>query len=171
MPSPLINNVVDSFAQRVRRFEMWVNETPTEGAAIAREALIHLTSIYVAALTLPPAVFPENERKYPVGVGNDEWQRVRRWCARFPFQYYCDLVEPTDTTASEAGLGDLADDIADIYRDVVAGLRLFEAGLGAEALFEWGLGFRTHWGRHATAAIHALHCWLAANAPDSFAEA
>ena len=70
----------------------------------------------------------------------------------------------------KAVVGSLADDIADIYRDVVSGLRAFQSGLRAEAIWEWGFNFRDHWGRHATEAIKALHAWLAENAADRLSE-
>jgi hypothetical protein len=57
----------------------------------------------------------------------------------------------------------LADDIADIYRDVVSGLRHYRAGHRDEAVWQWTFTLQSHWGGHITGAIRALHCWLAAN--------
>ena len=56
-------------------------------------------------------------------------------------------------------IGDLADDVADIYRDLSAGLALVDAGHALEAQWELRFSFLTHWGRHASGAIRALHCW------------
>jgi hypothetical protein len=39
-------------------------------------------------------------------------------------------------------------------------LRAFRAGCRLEAAGHWGSGFRLHWGKHATSAIRALHCWV-----------
>ena len=54
-----------------------------------------------------------------------------------------------------------ADDLADIYRDLKEGLELYEAGHVAEALWEWSQSFNTHWGRHASSALHALQAYAA----------
>jgi len=43
------------------------------------------------------------------------------------------------------------------------------SGRRAAAVWEWGFGFRHHWGEHATGAIRVLHAWLAANAFDRLA--
>jgi hypothetical protein len=42
-------------------------------------------------------------------------------------------------------------------------------GRRAQAVWEWGFGLRHHWGEHATGAIRALHCRLAANAFERWA--
>lgn len=52
----------------------------------------------------------------------------------------------------------LADDIADIYRDLKEGLVLMEKPNGAEnAVWEWRFGFGSHWGHHALSALKAIH--------------
>jgi hypothetical protein len=63
----------------------------------------------------------------------------------------------------EATVGDLADDIADIFQDVVKGLWYFDHDQEADAVWEWAFGFQTHWGRHASCAIRTLHAYLAEN--------
>lgn len=69
------------------------------------------------------------------------------------------LVEPPETPV----VMDLADDIADIYRDLSEGLALFDNGHTAAAQWELAFSFHGHWGRHAASAISALHCWHADN--------
>jgi hypothetical protein len=76
---------------------------------------------------------------------------------------YGEVFNPLIVPPEEPVLGSLSDDITDIYRDVVTGLREYEAGRRTQALWEWGFGFQAHWGEHATGAIRALHCWLASN--------
>ena len=58
-------------------------------------------------------------------------------------------------------VGDLADDIADIFSDVLTGLKCFDDGRMADAAWEWAFSFQTHWGRHASGAIRTLHAYLA----------
>lgn len=61
----------------------------------------------------------------------------------------------------EACPASLTDDLADIYLDMKEGLEALEAGKPhADILFEWQLGFTSHWGRHATDALRAIYCQL-----------
>jgi hypothetical protein len=160
---------LQSFAGHARRFQRWILESQPVGSAAAREALIELTGLYGAALGLPSPFLAKNQTEHAARVDDAEFNRGRTWCARLPFQYYGEVFDPTVVPPEEPVVGDVADDIADVYRDVVTGLRLFDAGLFDDALWEWGFGFRSHWGKHATDAIRAIHHWLASNEPDYLA--
>jgi hypothetical protein len=63
-------------------------------------------------------------------------------------------------SSDAVAVGDLANDLADIYRDITPGLRYWETaattGLG-NIVWEWRFSFTTHWGRHAVAALGILH--------------
>lgn len=60
--------------------------------------------------------------------------------------------------------GSLADDLADIYREFKDGLVAIEDGVSQErVIWQWRLMFWTHWGRHATSAIKAIHDYLRGN--------
>jgi hypothetical protein len=155
---------VDAFAEEAGRFELWARDGITKGDAGAREALIRLTRLYVAGLVLPSIM--DAARGDVERVKDEEWGAVLRDCSRLPLDYYGEIFDPLMVPPEEAGVGSLADDLADIYRDVVTGLRAYRKGMRSEALWEWGFGLQVHWGEHATGAIRALHCWLAANAPD-----
>jgi hypothetical protein len=59
---------------------------------------------------------------------------------------------------SEAIYASLADDIADIYRDLKEGLVLMENNAALQnALWEWRFGFDSHWGHHAMSALKTIH--------------
>jgi hypothetical protein len=52
----------------------------------------------------------------------------------------------------------VADDLADIWRDLSGGLQLLAAGGPvADVVWEWRCTFETHWGAHAIEALRALH--------------
>jgi len=53
--------------------------------------------------------------------------------------------------------GSLADDIADIYRDLEEGLVLKDEASPQNAIWEWRFGFDSHWGHHAIDALKAIH--------------
>ena len=65
-------------------------------------------------------------------------------------------------TDNEAIQGSLADDIADIYRDLKDGIVLKEANEvpASEIIFEWRFGFTSHWGQHAVNALRTIHFLL-----------
>jgi hypothetical protein len=65
-------------------------------------------------------------------------------------------------TDNEAIHGALADDIADIYRDLKHGLVLKDANEvpASEVIFEWRFGFTSHWGQHAVNALRTIHFLL-----------
>ena len=78
-------------------------------------------------------------------------------------RYYPDCSATLDLLAASEppGIGDLADDLADIYRDIKPGLRALEHNIdeyAATNVFEWKEPlFKTHWGRHAVDAMRILH--------------
>ncbi|HVE41456.1 MAG TPA: DUF5063 domain-containing protein [Planctomycetota bacterium] len=56
--------------------------------------------------------------------------------------------------------GSLADDFADIYRDIKPGLVSYDAGSTTSqeaAVTEWRSAMLSHWGHHATGALRVLH--------------
>lgn len=159
-------NDLKLFAERARRFQRWISESGTEGGSAAREALLELVGLYGAALALPSPFLAASGTDQSARVEDAEVERARAWCARLPFQHYGEVFDSTVVPPEEPVMGDVGDDVADIYRDVVTGLRLFDAGHVDDALWEWSFNFRIHWGRHAADAIRAIHLWLASNEPD-----
>lgn len=77
--------------------------------------------------------------------------------AMLPVGYYGSLLDPLAVPPGEAGVGDLADDLADVFADVLHGLRLFDRGAVEDAAWSWRLSLWTHWGEHAASAIRVLH--------------
>ena len=73
---------------------------------------------------------------------------------------YWQVFDPR--TDNEAIHGSLADDIADIYRELRDGIDLMESDEAPpyEIIFEWRLGFFSHWGKHAIDALRTSHFLL-----------
>lgn len=65
-------------------------------------------------------------------------------------------------TDKEAIHGSLADDIADIYRELKDGIGLKETNNvpDCEIIFEWRFGFTSQWGQHAVNALRTIHFLL-----------
>lgn len=152
-------SAVDQFAARAEAFRYWLIEATDTGACAARQALSHLADLCAAALALPDANPPGD---IATAVRDDEWNRAFQASRRLPVQWYGELFDPLAVPPGEPGIGDTADDLADIYRDVVAGLRAFQLG-EAGAARHWRYLFWRHWGQHAVGAMGALRAWLEAD--------
>ncbi len=123
-------------------------------------------SLYAAGLALPDVAIAEADfdTLETFAVSREEWEeRYRRLGETLGADRW--YAAPASriggpTAASERAVGDLADDLTDIYRDVMPGLRCWdtngEAGL-ARVVWEWRFSFLTHWGQHAVAILWIVH--------------
>src|SRR5215467_4461279 len=76
-----------------------------------------------------------------------------------PVDEYAEIFDPyADTQATTFRL---SDDLAAVAADLVHGLKHYEAGRVAEALWWWQYSFVNHWGTHGGAALRALHSVVA----------
>jgi Domain of unknown function (DUF5063) len=72
---------------------------------------------------------------------------------------YAEVFDPfADTRATSFRL---SDDLAAVAADLVHGLKHYEAGRAAEALWWWQYSYVNHWGTHGGAALRALHSVVA----------
>jgi hypothetical protein len=77
---------------------------------------------------------------------------------------YWTTLGPFGEDAEDPLLLPLADDLVDIWLDLKPGLLAIEGGAPPEDVtWDWRFGFYSHWGRHATEALRALHARLAEN--------
>ena len=159
-------DAVERFAAEAVAFREWARHGSDDGTAAARNALHRILRLYLAGLQLPAESPDELEGTSDTDlerVSRDELRSVREAAARIPLGFYGEIFDPLPVPPEEPVVGDLADDIEDIYHDVVRGLQAYEQGQHALAVWEWRFHLRVHWGEHATSAIRALHCWLAEN--------
>lgn len=163
-------DAIEGFAAEAATFETWVKAGDFAGEQAVRESLVRITRLYLAALDLPTPWTDEgddNDESYV--VDNKEWQEVFDQARGLPFEHYGEIFNSTIIPPEEPVVGNIADDFADIYRDVIGGLRAYRAGKKGVARWEWGYTLAHHWGEHATGAIRSLHCWLTTNSPDTLA--
>jgi hypothetical protein len=94
----------------------------------------------------------------PDRMTGDQWQRLfdslrhtigSRDTYLSVFDAYGDPIEPVGVTS-------LADDLADIFRDLLHGLNKFRRGGVAQAAWEWRFSFTAHWAHHAASALKAI---------------
>lgn len=154
-----MNGIEAPFIEAVRAYCEWVDSEPGAAEEEARLALRLLSRLYYQALLLPAGECGADLAGQR--ISDEEWMRKHRRFASMPFQYYRDYFQPADLNDESPAMGDVADDLADIYRDVADALSLYDAGHIAEALWEFRQSFMTHWGRHAVGAINAIHRYVA----------
>jgi len=95
------------------------------------------------------------------------YAKVERRFSEFPFNFYRVVFDPHDLSATDEPVtGMFSNDLADIYRDLSEGLDNAEKGHIEDACFEWSLGYRTHWARHALNALMAIELRRADNWED-----
>ncbi len=152
-----INEVdeVKGFVGTVRRYCAWAEapaEQQTEDLTIAQRLLaeLHLSVLGLPTLDCGDDVDDE--------VSHDEWKIVLQRFQGLPVDLYWDVFDPLEEDAP--GLNSLADDLADIYRDLKDGLVLYEGGKHLRAVWEWRFRFQIHWGAHLTGAQRAIHSYL-----------
>jgi hypothetical protein len=151
-----VTAALDTFAAAARRYCAWCEEAPRSARVEARTAYGLLVALLASMNDVGGAE--------PVGVDIDydrDYQRMRSRFSSLPFQYYRSENDPFDLGGEgPGGVGDVIDDLADIWLDLELGLRFFDRGDRDAAAWHWVLMFESHWGRHATGAVYALHCWL-----------
>ena len=117
-----------------------------------------LAHLYRAAvlLSLSPA---DNECDDIVGteISHDQWEVLYHSLGEKLGSHclYWEVYDPREDGDPVAG--DLADDLADIYRDVKNGLVAYKDGQINEAVWDWRFTFSSHWGDHLVDALRAIH--------------
>ena len=151
---------VDAFATAAEAYCRWVEgdaRDPVQDAAMARALTAEL---FRRAVDLPHMF--ESDLDAP-DIGADDYQRIYRRLGSLPFNYYSECFNPLVVPAEEPVTADLADDLADIWRDVKSGLLVYRTGKRAAAGWQWRFHFEAHWGHHAAAAMYALQSWFSVN--------
>ena len=149
------DRATSEFARLARAFCDWC-EAPALSAPADVWASLWLARLHAAALALPK-VDAENENGLPP-LPEAPAARAKANLAVFNGFYYREFFDPNPSLEEEPCMGDVGDDLADIYKDVRAGLVLYESGEQNDALWHWSFLHQTHWGRHAVGALFALHC-------------
>ena len=108
-----------------------------------------LTAVYGAAIRLPEMGESLDLNSHP--------SRPAQWPGFDGLEHYWMVFDPYDMADHEPVVGDLTDDLLDIYRDLRRGLDILnERDSLGDAVLEWNVHF-THWGHHAVDALCALH--------------
>ncbi len=143
------------FAQIAKGFCEWCEGSEFSVPADVT-ASVWLARLHSAALALPEVDSQSEDGLPPIPEAIAA--RARLNLAAFDGFYYREYFNPAPSLTDASGIGDVGDDLADTYKDVRAGLLLYESGQPVEALWHWSFLHRVHWGRHVVGALFALQC-------------
>ena len=93
---------------------------------------------------------------------HSQWQTLRESLRTKLAEYdaYLEVLDPYDFEGGEPERGSLSEDLADIYEEIVPGLRQWEQADSDKrrgVVAAWKLDYEIHWGEHATGAFRAIH--------------
>ncbi|MFB7876657.1 DUF5063 domain-containing protein [Nocardia sp. NPDC056064] len=126
--------------------------------------LVPLLATMLAAAAHLPRVEP-TAATLPTTIDHDAWYECYTRCTTTlgPLDIYWtnrDLADP----GAHLTAGSVADDLADIWRDLRTGLDALDSGSHwQDVTFDWRLSYLGHWGNHAVAALRPLHAALHAD--------
>jgi len=131
--------------------------------AFGRRVASNLASLYYAALMWPDIHHVEDYDDVDEMMAvTTKMQFARKLGHKFGEYdlYQTALVHYGDDP--RLGYASLGDDLTDIYVDLKAGLRVLDDAAPNDDVINqiaasWRFGFETHWGRHVTSAMGALH--------------
>ncbi|HEY4083917.1 MAG TPA: DUF5063 domain-containing protein [Burkholderiaceae bacterium] len=145
---------IASFAEVARGYCSWC-EGDSLGPDPESKAAGWLARLYAAALALPDRE-AESDEGMP-DLPQPQADRAKANLAPFRGWYYREFFDPHPHLTDESCMGDVGDDLLDVYCDLRAGLVAFDVGHINDAAWHWSFQFRIHWGRHAVGGLFALH--------------
>jgi len=154
--------------QAAQNFCSVVGNPSGEPCSWIKDVLLSTLALYAAGLALsqlPMAEVSDREDESEGRMSMEQWKELYNRLSAFlgEKKWYATVDFETQWThqPQESLYGDLADDLADIYRDVMPGLRRWSSA-GDEYLgnivWDWQFHFAAHWGGdHASVALGYLH--------------
>ena len=154
---------VESFVNTAIKYCEFIekhNELNRENFLVEVNKILPL--MYQQAISLPSGDIENiNEDEEEKVVSSDEWNhlflslrnKLEDWV------YYYDVFNPNNLEETEPVCSDLADDLADIYRDIKPGLHYWLKSTPDNqilAVWHWRFSFWSHTGQHITGAIRSI---------------
>ncbi len=148
---------LERFALAAREFCRWA-ASPIDSSEQAATVVAQLVAELVAAGC---ALGWTEGEPAEYDTSQVELDAVRLKSSALPFRYYSEVFNNLIVPPEAPVVGDIVDDLVDIYGDISPGLRLFDAGEKLAARNHWQFWLSNHWGEHATSALRALWSYLA----------
>lgn len=151
------------FIEMAKQYAEWVedyNRLSSEDLYYVHDLLL---SLYSSAFRLQ--YYPEAAELKESRIDYEEWQAVRKSFVHLPFDYYQEVFNPLDFSENSTVTASLADDLADIYRDLKPAIIAYDSGNVRDAEDDLKRNFEIHWSQHAISAIKAIRqffantCW------------
>lgn len=149
------NKQAKEFTELAQEFCAWAYASPNNEDEEVFYALKILSKLYCWAVQLPECA--PTDLLYSEEIPKIDYKETHTLFKKMPFQYYKKFFYPLNIETEEPIMGDLYDDLADIYKDLKDGLWYIERGSEADAVFHWKNTFGFHWGQHLVDALKALH--------------
>lgn len=153
----------DAFAARAREFCAFVDRAEElDSWTFVTRLQVLLPKLYAAAIELPfPEQWPSKKEDVDLGPGPRECAALLdRLGQVLPVEDYWTTLQPLKTQNDDIDIGctSLADDLADIYHDLLQGLRMVERKYPrSRPQFLWKHSFMAHWGEKLVEALRILH--------------
>ena len=156
-----------AFKTAAERYCALFESEPADANRWVEAVLCALAQVYAVAHCLPDFGLTDGAPDIPdsLDVTREDWRSLFGFVQRVLgkqdiYWAYFDPSEPSNFREQPI-CHSLADDLADIYRDIKPGLRAWETGNDAyfeTIVFDWKTpSFGSHWGAHAVSAMRALH--------------
>ena len=143
----------ESFTENVIAFCEWA-EGKNHSLIEARQHLVTLMHSIPHLESYRGAVETDEEHE---SRGHNRWKKDMERFSDLPFQYYRTVFDPHEFEEKEEVIvGDLIDDLSDIYGDLLEGLSTYRKGYKKEAIGSWIQSYFFHWGHHASQALLAI---------------
>jgi hypothetical protein len=160
-------NDVTQFKEIAERYCTLLEAVPEDNSIWTQQVLVTLSRLYALAHDLPDIELPDDapDISDSINVTIAERKKVSDRVksilgTQVAYWAYIDPTEPSESS-DEPVFGNLADDLADIYRDIKPGLRAWATGDDrylTSIIIAWKFPlFGSHWGVHAVSALRALH--------------
>lgn len=148
--------IIHDFHQTAVVFCQWAEGEPGILQTEYCLAKKYIAKLYLGGLELPDFKIIEKQQSIITEKTSDN---VFKRFASLPFQYYWEIYTPITDSPDEPVVGDLCDDLRDIYVDIKNGLVTWDTGNNKDAVVHWKSTFSCHWGDHAVRALRALHLY------------
>jgi hypothetical protein len=158
-----ITAAANAFAAVAGEYVRWLDQAVTDEApAISMRKLHELLGLLQAAAAQLPAMGPGDEADDDAEYEHIPVAGITR---KLPVDVYAVVFDPFEYAALEVNppkpvMATIADDLSDIYGDLMEGLAMYRAGHIQRALWHWHFTYYTHWGRHLSHGQSAIWQYL-----------
>lgn len=151
-----LSALVRNFDGLARRYFALIEGGPSDREEWLGDVEVALADLYATALRLP-LTDPTDDEPPESSVNQRELMTKLAEKIGVDYGFYRFVFDPLGDIDEVVG-GTIADDLVSVYADLKVGSDMLAASTALEdVVWEWQLQFRTHWGRHAAAALHAIH--------------